>query len=174
LRIGDYRPYGPEAALECAEVIRHRASVPAVCRDFLSYESAATQKLGQFLIRFPVRASGVEGLNALAPNEASRLRFSVQNISTRALGAQSPSERVVRVRLFARQSELGDEHVALFDEQAERVPLAQGLCREISVLGATSTRPQRIASCGRSACAGARSRSARRSTRPQGAASTPR
>jgi hypothetical protein len=132
--IGDWKPQRPDDPLELEEVMGHRARLPSVYRDFAGYEHEGSREMGQFVIRFPVRAEPIVSLYSLAPGQSARMRWSVINQSSAALGAASECGRVVRVRLSLHDSELGDEHLCCRDEEGASLSLAEGFCRDIDLL----------------------------------------
>ena len=137
--IGDYVPQGPGDALACEERIGFVAQVPAVRRSFGLFDGAASERCGRFLIRFPVEATGVEGLPSLAPGQAARVRFAVRNVSSRAFGSASELGRAVRVRLFVKHSEVARGEVTI--EELDRTACdSEGFVRDLERLEAGEVR----------------------------------
>lgn len=133
-KIGTFHPSKPSDPLAQEEVVRHRAYVPDVRREFTQYENHRSYELGRFLIRFPIESSYIESLYSLGPGQAARLRFTIKNASTKAYGAKSELGRRITFRLFLHESELGDEQVMFFDDTGARIPLSRGFSREIPEL----------------------------------------
>jgi hypothetical protein len=137
--IRDYEPTGPGDPLAVTTTIVHRASLPAVRRDFTDYQDASARALGELVVRHPIALSSVRHLRALAPGEATRLRFAVTNVSTVALGARSPGQRALRVRIVATDaSELGDLHARITGHGADALAL-DGWVYELPELAAGAT-----------------------------------
>jgi len=116
LTLTDFTPEGPADPLDVRDVIRHRATLPAVQRGFAGYHGPEDDALGAIRVRFPVGASPVEALHALAPGEVGRVRWSVENVSTKSLGRRHG--RVVRMRLGLHESELAADRCLVFDDEA--------------------------------------------------------
>lgn len=135
-RIGDWSPRGPDDPLEEPETIRQRATLPSVRRDFEHFCDDRAMALGGFVIRFPVRSSDVSHLPSLAPGEVTRLRWTLTNQSRLPLGADSESGRVIRVRVFATESELSDDAVSLFGDGDRALAPSSGYSHEIRRLDA--------------------------------------
>lgn len=133
-KLGAFHPSKPSDPLAQEEVVRHRAYVPDVRREFSNYENHRSFELGRFLIRFPIESSTIESLYSLGPGQSARLRFTIKNASTKAYGANTELGRRITFRLFFHESELGDEHVHFFDDTGARIPLSRGFSREISEL----------------------------------------
>lgn len=137
--IRDHAPDAPGDPLAAATTIVHRAAVPEVRRSFDGYQDAAATALGAIVVRHPVALSPLRHLRALAPGEATRLRFSVTNVSTAALGAASASRRALRVRVAAAEaSELGDTHARITGHGHEALAL-DGWVHELPALAAGAT-----------------------------------
>lgn len=114
------------------EPIALDARVPDVERSFEGFLPPALDSTRTLLVRRPVALSTLEALSALAPDELTRVRFAVRNQSRVALGADSPSQRRVRVRVHLHESELDDRHVVFFDERGRTVVLGgEGFAREL-------------------------------------------
>lgn len=133
-KLGAFHPSKPSDPLAHEEVVRHRAYVPDVRREFSNYENHRSFELGRFLIRFPIESSSIESLYSLGPGQSARLRFTIKNASTKAYGANTGLGRRITFRLFFHESELGDEHVLFFDDTGARIPLSRGFSREIPEL----------------------------------------
>ncbi|HRI63284.1 MAG TPA: hypothetical protein PK156_03580 [Polyangium sp.] len=133
-RLGAFHPSKPSDPLVQEEVVRHRAHVPDVRRDFTNYENHRSFELGRFLIRFPIEASHIESLYSLSPGQAARLRFTIKNTSTKPYGAKTELGRRITFRLFLHESEIGDEHILFFDDTGARIHLSRGFSREIPEL----------------------------------------
>lgn len=133
-KIGAFHPSKPSDPLAQEEVVRHRAYIPDVRREFTNYENHQSFELGRFLIRFPIESSDIESLYSLGPGQAARLRFTIKNASNKPYGANSEMQRRITFRLFFHESELGDEHVLFFDDTGERAHLSRGFSREIPEL----------------------------------------
>lgn len=138
LKIQDWQPEGPADPLEVVEHIVHTAHLPAAHRAFDRYHATGDPK-GRFVVRHPVRVSEVEALPSLAPGEATRVRFRVESIAARAFGAASEIGRRLRFRLCPHDSEVGAEHLRLYDADDRLVPFEQGWVQEIDELGPGST-----------------------------------
>lgn len=134
-RIGNWSPHGPDDPLEESETIRQRAVLPSVSRHFEQFQDERAMALGGFVIRFPLRSSDVLHLPSLAPGEVGRLRWTITNQSRLSLGADSESGRVIRVRVFATETELTDDSVSLFGDDDERLLPSSGYTHEIRRLG---------------------------------------
>ncbi|UJR85420.1 hypothetical protein [Sandaracinus amylolyticus] len=133
----DHAPSDPADPLAEHERVSLRAHVVDVNRSFERFEPDAMASPATMLVRFPIAASVVEGLVALAPGEVTRLRFAIRNQSKLALGANSPSRRRIRARLSLFESELGDDAALLIDEHGAPVPMrGEGLVRELDLLEA--------------------------------------
>lgn len=133
-KLGAFHPSKPSDPLAQEEVVRHRAYVPDVRREFTNYENHRSFELGRFLIRFPIESSPIEALFSLGPGQASRLRFTIKNASTKPYGGRTELGRRLTFRLFFHESELGDEHVLFFDDTGDQIPLSRGFSREIPEL----------------------------------------
>ena len=133
-KLGAFHPSKPSDPLAQEEVVRHRAFVPDARREFAHYENHRSFELGRFLIRFPIESSPIEALFSLGPGQASRLRFTIKNSSTKPYGARSELGRRLAFRLFFHESELGDDHILFFDDTGARIPLSRGFSREIPEL----------------------------------------
>ncbi|MCC6527761.1 MAG: hypothetical protein IT373_34265 [Polyangiaceae bacterium] len=116
-QIGDFVPQGPGDALRAEEQIGLVATVPAARRRFEGFDAEAGPRAGRFVIQFPVQASTIESLCALAPGQAARVRFALCNVSGRAFGSASELGRAVRVRLVIERSELRPGEVILYDDR---------------------------------------------------------
>ncbi|MEZ4441304.1 MAG: hypothetical protein R3B72_19545 [Polyangiaceae bacterium] len=143
--IGDFQPQTPDQPLAIPETIHQRCGLPDVRRDFLGFDHLAAPQHGAFSIRFPVEVTPLEALRALGPGEATKLRFRVDNRSKKALGRGSECGRVLRFRLYTKDSELGDAHALLFDEAGHRVSLDDGWEVEIDRLEGGESRAFEVA-----------------------------
>lgn len=128
--IGDYEPTTAGDALAESERIRFRGYLPAVRREFPTFERQLTDAVRQFVVRFPVEVSPLETLPSLAPGEAARVSYRVTNVSGRAFGKSSELARRIVTRI---STEAPD--VAYFDEADARVSLSPGFERELATLG---------------------------------------
>ncbi len=131
--IQDWEPEEPGDALELVEHVVHTAYLPAAYRAFDGYHATGDPK-GRFVVRHPVRVSAIEALPSLAPGEATRVRFTIESIAGRAFGASSEIGRTLRFRLRAHGSEVGAEHVRLYDDRDRPVPFAEGWVHDIDRL----------------------------------------
>ena len=114
----------------------YKRQLPDVRRSFPGYQDAAAVALGAIVVRHPVALSPVRHLRALAAGEATRLRFTVTNVSTAPLGARSASGRALRVRVVATEaSELGDAHARITGHGHEALAL-DGWVHELPELAA--------------------------------------
>jgi hypothetical protein len=138
--IGDFKPLRPGDALAYNEVIHFDARLPAIRRPFRGFSQLSPETSRSFLIRFPTEASPLQSLCAMAPGQAARLRFTIQNQSSRAFGSAAENRRRLRFRLHACESELGDEHAILLDGADRPVPLAEGWVHEIDRIEPGETR----------------------------------
>lgn len=130
-KIGDFRPRRPSEPLVSPELIGFDAQMPSVRRSFRAFEGDVSDQLGSFVIRFPTRSSPLEGLRSLAPGESGRLRWTIRNVSKRALGVDAQGARRVRVRVYANESELDDATAVLLGPDDSRLPLDPGFVHEI-------------------------------------------
>ena len=137
--LGDYQPKSPDDPLACPEEVRHDALLPSVRRSFVQYEQNSREH-GKFLISFPVQSPEIEGLTALAPDEAARLRFSIKNVSKVAFGRDADNGRRVTFRLAAHDSGLGDAHAMLLDGDDQRASLKEGWRHEIAHIASGETK----------------------------------
>ncbi len=135
-RVGAFEPSAAGDALAEKERIRLRGHLPEVRREFSTFEREITWDDSQFVVRFPVEVTPIETLYSLAPGEAARVSFSVQNVSRRAFGADSELHRRIAVRVSTVESDLSDASLALFDADGVQLSLPAGLEREIAHLGA--------------------------------------
>ncbi|MFK7991092.1 MAG: hypothetical protein AB8I08_34045, partial [Sandaracinaceae bacterium] len=136
--VGDQVPEGPSDPLGIVDYIVHRAEVPAVERTFAGYHDRVDDPLGRFVVRHPVALTSIEALPSLAPGEATRVRFTLENVSGRALGEASPQRRVVRFRLRPQGSALGEVCV-LFDGDGRPLPHREGWVEAVPSLDGEST-----------------------------------
>jgi hypothetical protein len=135
----DYTTTASSDALGERELIMLEAFVPEVNRSFEPFIPQELDAARTLHVRFPVAASVLEALPALAPDEMSKLRFAVANASRAALGRESDSRRVLRVRIALHESELDAQHAVLFDEQGQRCTLREGWVRELPRLDKDKT-----------------------------------
>ncbi|HHH28156.1 MAG TPA: hypothetical protein ENK57_07400 [Polyangiaceae bacterium] len=145
LTIGDYRPHGPDDPLAVPETIHLRADLPAAQRAFEAFDDDVAQQCGSFVIAFPIEATPLDSLRALAPGEAAHLRFALTNTGKLPLGIATEGARRVRFTLAAHHSELGDAHAMLLDGDGRRVPLEDGWTVELDAIEPGQT--QRFEAC---------------------------
>lgn len=136
--IRDWRPSVPADPFETFDHILHGAVLPAAYRDFEGYHGPE-DPAGALHVRFPLEASPIESLHALAPGEAVRVLFEVTSVSGRAFGHESEVGRNARFRLCPHESELGSEHVTLRDGEGNEVPWDDGWLCPVPLIEAGET-----------------------------------
>ena len=136
-----FRPQQSSGPLAAAETMRFFADLPDARRRFAHFETPASKEIGRLVIRFPVEASPLESLFSLAPGQAARIRWSITNVSEKALGRESGElGRAVSVYLgLARESRLGPESIHFIDDTGARIPLDVGFRREIPKIDPNET-----------------------------------
>jgi hypothetical protein len=82
-------------------ILKHRAVLERICRDFPSVAKEFTT----FTIQYPLTMSEVKCLTAISLGEESPVVIQISNISSMPLGINSDSHRVARVRI--RKADLG-------------------------------------------------------------------
>jgi len=140
LQLRVFRPQASAGPLAAAETLRFFADLPDARRRFADFETPTSRDLGRLVVRFPVEASPLESLFSLAPGQAARIRWSITNVSEKAIGRESSQGRAVSVFLgLARDSGLSASRVHFFDDNGARVPLDVGFRREIPKIEAKQT-----------------------------------
>lgn len=133
--VASHVPHAAGDPLASEDTIRLRAVLPAANRGFGDFEAQRDEALVRFPVRFPVQIAPAVGLPSLAPGEATRLTFTLTNVSRRWMGQGTDRRRRVACRLRLDRSELGDPHLRAFDDAGRPISLDAGHLVEIDELG---------------------------------------
>ncbi len=135
-----FRPQKAGAPLAANETIRMCCELPDARRSFREFEALLPEAAGDIVVRFPVELSKVSSLYSLAPGQAAKLSFTLSNVSEKAFGASAEVKRTLGVRLAGGGGDLADGRVCVFDDRGARIPLADGMWREVKTLAPNAVR----------------------------------
>lgn len=94
-------------------------------------------------IRFPVEISPLQGHHSIGKGQATRIAWTVTNVSSHNLGQSSSLKREIETFFhldqFQEGNALAPEHILLFDEGGRQIKLEEGFDQIIALLNAHST-----------------------------------
>lgn len=89
-----------------------------------------------FTVKYPVQISAITGDRTATRDEPAKVSWDVKNVSTKALGAGSESQRLVQSMLQLTGGDLAAEHLIFKGADGKPRPLAEGIGQAIANLPA--------------------------------------